>query len=383
MSDKPKTKTMPLRSPVSMDETLKEINKSLGAQTVTVGNEMKKDPPRVPFGVFTMDFALGGGMPLWQSTCGWGAESGGKSLMGFKAMRASELLCWRCFHPATYCTCSQSPIRMRCMYQDIEGTFDPSWVESCGVTNPLSYAVGNCDTAEEWINVAEKVLKTDQCGLLIIDSLAALIPGKELEEAMEYQSMGKHPSLVGKAIRKLKSALLFEKKRGKPCVVYFINQMREKVGMMFGNPETMSGGHAMKHEFSLLFRIAKVKLEDTAYNKVFKDASRDIEKASRHSFEIRKHKVLILSGGGEFVVVKENIPSLNLKRGMIDDSNVMMTFAKEYGVVKEEGHKWRYFDFKAPTQEEIKKVWRLKPDEYIRTSQEIISLAKKRLRGEN
>ncbi len=374
----------PIRDVKSLDQVMVDINKKFGPQTIVLGTK-KKDPPRIPFGVFACDFATGGGMPIWGTTCGWGPESASKSFIGIKAMRSVSLLCWRCFQPKIYCKCSQKALSMRSIYLAPEGILDREWVTACGV-DPNSYMEVVCDYGEQYIDVADEALRADDCGLLVLDSLAALVPEVMLEQSASDQFMGTQAAMIGRAVRKLKTKLLMEMKREKPCTIYFVNQMRKKLGVMFGSNETQSGGHAMMHEFSLLLRMGRRSLAKgkdkegkTGSDNQYIDQARSKEQVSRHSFTIHKEKVATLSGVGEFVVVREDIPALFLKKGMVDDFSTLMHYAREYEVVMPDAKGWKYLTYKAETHDDIKKVWRENPSEYLRCEMEIIKRAKERL----
>lgn len=387
MRKKKKSKDIdPLREDVSLDEVMGRINKKFGEKTMILGSQRPKDPPRLPFGVFLADFVTGGGIPIWQTVCGWGADSSGKTLLGIKAMRSAALMCWKCFHPKIYCKCpGKKALSMKSVYLGAEGMLDKIWAKDCGV-DPESFIETNCDFGEQYIDVADESLKSQECGLIIFDSLAALVPEAEMEASASDQFIGKQASMIGRAVRRLKTRLLMEMKKDHPCTIYFINQMRSKIGVMFGSPDWMPGGWAMRHEFSLLLKLVKKSLAKGKEGKkgaddAYFDGERAKEQASRHSFEIKKEKVLTLAGSGEFVIIKENLENLGLRRGMVDDFNVMMRMAEEYEVVKKDSKGWKYFNFNAKTHDNIKNVWRENPSEYIRCTQEIVKRAKERLKG--
>jgi recombination protein RecA len=384
VAKKKREEISPIRDEMTLQQVMVSVNKKFGPQTIVLGSQ-RKDPPRIPVGIFSIDFSVGGGLPMWGSMCGWGPESGAKSFVGIKAMRSAGLLCWRCFQPKTYCKCSQKSLSMRSMYIAPEGILDREWVQACGV-DPNSYMEAICDYGEQYIDVAEESLKADDCGLLIFDSLAALVPETMLEGSASDQFMGTQAAMIGRAVRKLKTRLLMEMKRGKPCTIFFINQMRKRLGVMYGDPETQSGGHAMMHEFSLLLRMVKKSLSKGREGKKgaddqYIDHERTKEQASRHSFSVRKEKVMTLSGVGEFVIVKEDMPGLLLKKGMVDDFNTLMNYAREYEVVVPDAKGWKYLSYKAEDQDKIKNVWRENPNEYLRCEQIIIQRAKERLSG--
>jgi recombination protein RecA len=232
----------------NLDDIMNKSNEKYGQGTVFTGAMMKKDPPRLPSGIFAIDFATGGGFPIYNTTCLWGKESGGKSAIATKAVATASMICWKCFNVIPACTCSKNPLKMRSFWADVEGTMDRDWMNFLGAY-PDTYLAALADYGEQYIDVAESALQADDCGLVVIDSLAALVPEKEFEAPSEDQFMGTQARMIGRAVRKLKQRLIREMKREHPCTVIFTNQLRMKIGVMYGDPETMSGGHAMKHEF--------------------------------------------------------------------------------------------------------------------------------------
>jgi len=278
-----------------------------------------------------------------------------------------------------FCTCSTKPIEMKAYWGDVEGTLDKEWAEAVGA-DPAKYVVGLADYGEQHVNIADSALRADDCGLGGVDSLAAMSPAAEMEAAEESKFIGQQPLMITRMVRKLKQRLIRERKRGHPCLVIFTNQRRIKIGQMFGDPETMPGGQGLQHEFSLLLRCVKKALVKTGIDAKYVDGSRSFDRAHRHSFSVKKRKVLTMSGIGEYVRVLEKIPELGVKKGMIDDFSTVMTYAKEYQIVEKAGTKWKYFDFSAKKLEDIKNLWKKKWPEYMRTQREIIERAKERLK---
>jgi recombination protein RecA len=361
----------------TLDDIVESTNKSCGVGTMFPGSGLPKDPPRVPFGIFALDFATGGGGPLWGTIGVWGPEGGGKSSIAANMMAASQMICWKCFNLLKYCECSQSPLEMESVWADAEGTLDREWVQCIGA-DPSKYHVVLADYGEQYANIADSVLRADNCGLLVVDSLAALTPEVEMDKAAEDDFYALQARLIGRMVRKLKQQLIRQRKQGHPCLILLVNQMRSKIGVKFGSPETMSGGHALKHEFSLLLRCIKKTL--STQDEIFKATKGDL--AARHAFSIRKEKCLTLTGAGEFVRLRVDVPEVDGKKGSIYDYGTVLNYAKEYGIVQKNGSKgWKFFNVKAKRLDQIKELWQKSPDQYYRTQMEIIKRAKDRLRG--
>jgi recombination protein RecA len=267
---------------------------------------------------------------------------------------------------------------MKAYWGDIEGTLDRDWAEQIGVDSE-QYLVGLADYGEQHVNIADNALKADDCGLVVIDSLAALTPSAEMDALEEQQFIGLQARMITRAVRKLKQRLITERKNEHPCSILFTNQLRIKIGQMHGNPETMAGGHGMHHEFSLLIRIISKSLKRDGVDKKY--VGKEQDHAVRHSFAIRKAKVLTLAQSGEFVRAKHDIGKLGLRAGEVDDYNTLMNYAREYGVVEKGAKTYGYFGKRAKRLDDIKEVWRTHPREYMRTEIEIIRRAKERLAG--
>jgi len=361
-----------------LDNLLVKKNVQYGPKSVSKGSAWIDDPYRIPSGIFAVDFSAGGGVPLWQSVCLWGKDSGGKTTAAMSIMSMSQKICWRCFNLIEFCTCSLPPLQMKAFWADTENTFNKGWAKACG-NDPEKYYLGLADYGEQYVNLAEAALRADDCGLLVVDSLANLVPSSEFDAPSEDQFIGNQAKLITRAVRRLKQRAIREMKRGHPCAIVFTNQMRTKIGVQFGDPEIMPGGFGMKHEFSLLFRCVRKSMGSESDTKKYVDKSRRVNMAQRHSFAIRKEKVLTLAGVGEFVRVRESMPELGLVKGMIDDYTTVMNYAKEYGIVFKEGSKWRSIGIRSQTLKGIEDYWKKNPSQYWRVQMVIVEKAKERL----
>jgi recombination protein RecA len=373
-------KITPIAEKSTFAEVITAMNDQYGPKTIAFANETKRDRARVPFGIFAVDWATGGGLPLWETTCAWGKSSGGKTSLAINCIKASQNICWKCFRALAYCECSTPPLEMLTAFADIEGTFDPEWVAAIGA-NPSKIGRILGDYGEMYVNGAAAALGASDVGLVVVDSLAALVPVAEFDAPSEDQFIGNQARMIGRCVRKLKQRLIRESKDGKPCTVIFTNQLRIQIGKLFGDKETMSGGEAMKHEFSLLLRCVDKSLEKSGVDAKFIEASQKKKAATRHAFTIRKEKVLTLESGGEYVRVKDNFPDFGLTKGSIDDAKTIFTYAKDFGIVKPDGKAWLYFDQKAKTTDGIRNLLRSNFTEYLRTDIEIVKRAKERLGG--
>jgi len=333
-------------SPHTLNGVASYVNTSYGRNTVTCGVDMLGVIPRLPSGIFVVDFNTGGGIPVYGTTCAWGQKSGGKSSLAINVARMCNDLCWRCYRMVDFCRCSEAPIRQTTYIGDVEGTLDKEWATSIQLT-PDSYYHGLADYGEQHINIADYALRADDCGVVIIDSLAQLIPEAEMNAPLEDKFMGQQALLITRMVRKLKQRLIRERKRGHPCLAFFVNQLRLKMGVTFGSPETMSGGEALQHEFSLLLRCNKISLKKTSNGPDAKyyDPERQVDMAVRQNISIHKNKVPIIGNSGEYIRCIENVPELGLQKGQVDDVNTVLSVAKNYGLFFKSGSKYTVGDY--------------------------------------
>lgn len=360
-------------------DAVKELhNKQYGKGSVYTGTEAKRDLPRIPTGIFAVDYATGGGVPIHGSMCAWGPDSGGKTGLGLSAVAMVPRICFRCFGLLDFCSCSLPPMLMRSFFADVEGSLNREW-GACIGAEPKSYLVGLGEYGEQYLNMAETALRADDCGLVVVDSLAALVPSAEFDAALEDQFIGNQAKLITRGVKKLKQRLIRERKREHPCAVFFTNQMRSKIGVMFGSPESMPGGWALRHEFSILLRCVKKNMDDKRDAKYLIKGGRDL--AVRHAFAVKKEKVQTLASTGEFLRLKENVPEVGLRKGQIDDFNTVLSYAREYGVVAESGRKWQFGDKTFSTLREVQDLWKVEEITYFQVQLEIVKRAKARLAG--
>lgn len=373
---------MEKKKTVLLDDIMAAKNKSCGVNTVTTGKSIIYNPFRVSFGVFPLDYCLGGGIPLWGSTCLWGPKGGAKSTLAIKAIKMCSIMCWRCFNLLDYCTCSTHPLKMKAAVGDIEGTLDIAWMESMGVSKEDYYLILG-DSAEQYFDIMEACLEADDCGLVVGDSLGGITPEAEMDKSLLDSNMGKQPALVTKIVRKLKQRLIREKKRLHPCTVLYTNQMRSDLGKIFGSKESIPGGHASMHEYSVVLRCVKRALTE-ADKKKFVDDDRQIQVASRQAVTVRNSKVFTIAGSTEFILIKEKIDLLALKKGEVDDYKAVINYGRDLGIIEQKGN---YYTIPAckkvkfDTLTKLRDYFKSNRIVYLKVQQDIIKKAKEHLLG--
>lgn len=190
---------------------------------------------KIPTGSIALDIALGiGGVPRARITEIYGPESSGKSTLALHIVANAQ---------------KQGGIAA---YIDAEHALDPSYATKIGV-NIDDLLISQPDSGEEALNIAEMLARSNSVDIIVIDSVAALVPKSELEGEIGDSFMGLQARMMSQALRKLTATL----SKSNTCAV-FINQIREKIGVMFGNPETTTGGRALKFYSSIRMDIRRI-----------------------------------------------------------------------------------------------------------------------------
>ena len=218
-----------------LDEVLKQIQKTFGKGAVMkLGERPAVEVSVIPTGSLLLDEALGvGGYPKGRIIEIFGPESSGKTTLALHAIAECQ---------------KQGG---RAAFIDAEHAIDPNYAKKLGV-NVDELILSQPDSGEQALEIAEMLANSGAIDLVIVDSVAALVPQAELDGEMGDNSVGMQARLMSKAMRKLAGIL-----NKKECAIIFINQLREKVGVMYGNPETTSGGRALKFYASIRLDIRR------------------------------------------------------------------------------------------------------------------------------
>ncbi|MEM6394130.1 MAG: recombinase RecA [Planctomycetota bacterium] len=229
----------------ALDQALTQIERNFGKGSIM---KLDDDPSNIPAGVSTgaisLDLALGGrGIPRGRVIEIFGPESSGKTTL--------------CLHVIA----ETQKTGGVAAFIDAEHALDPSWARRLGV-NLEELLVSQPDTGEQALEICELLVRSNAVDMIVVDSVAALIPRAEIEGEMGDSHVGLQARLMSQALRKLTGAINRSR-----CTVVFINQIREKIGVMFGNPETTPGGRALKFYSSVridIRRTASIKEGDKA-----------------------------------------------------------------------------------------------------------------------
>jgi recombination protein RecA len=227
----------------AIEAALAQIDKQFGKGSIMrLGSREKIDVPAIPTGALSLDAALGvGGMPRGRVVEIFGPESSGKTTLALHVISEAQKR------------------GGMAAFIDAEHALDALYAGKLGVDTD-NLLVSQPDSGEQALEIAEVLIRSGAVDVLVIDSVAALVPRSELEGEMGDAQMGLQARLMSQALRKLTSIV----SKSKTCLI-FINQLREKIGVMFGNPETTTGGRALKFYSSIrvdIRRIASLKEGD-------------------------------------------------------------------------------------------------------------------------
>jgi len=262
---------------------------------MTLGDARNVDIDVIPTGSFSLDMALGvGGLPQGRIVEVYGPESSGKSTLALNVVAQAQKM------------------GKRAAYIDAEHALDPEYAQRLGV-KIKELLISQPDNGEEGLNILESLVRSGMVGVVVVDSVAALAPRAEIEGEMGQQFMGLQARMMSQALRKLTAITARYN-----VLVIFINQIRMKIGIMFGNPETTPGGNALKFASSV-----RIDIRRTAQIKKGEDVI-----GGRVKAKIVKNKVAAPFKIAEFDIMYGT--------GISYEADVLTT-ALKYGVVTKAG----------------------------------------------
>ena len=307
-----------------LNETLKEITKMFGKGAVMkLGDRQAVDVDVIPSGSLLLDEALGvGGYPKGRVIEIYGPESSGKTTLALHAIAECQ---------------KQGG---RAAFVDAEHAIDPVYAKNLGV-DVDELILSQPDNGEQALEIVEMLANSGAISLIIVDSVAALVPQAELDGEMSDNSVGLQARLMSKAMRKLAGIL-----NKQNCAVIFINQLREKVGVMYGNPETTSGGRALKFYASIRIDIRRTEALKTGSDIV----------GNTVKIKIVKNKVATPFKTCELDII--------YGQGISKESEILDK-AVELGIIKKSGSWFEYKGVKIAQGRDAAK-------EYLKTNEDVV-----------
>lgn len=300
----------------ALDLALKQIHREFGKGSIMrLGDEPVQKVEAIPTGSLTLDAALGvGGVPRGRIVEIYGPESSGKTTL------------------ASHIIAEAQKLGGTCAFIDAEHAYDPTYAGQLGVDID-NLLISQPDTGEQALNICDKLVRSGALDVIVIDSVSALVPQAELEGDMGDSHVGLQARLMSQALRKLAGTINRTK-----TVLIFINQIRMKIGVMFGSPETTSGGRALKFYSSVRMDIRRIG--------AVKDGSEVV--GNRTRVRVKKNKVAPPFREAEFdIIYGEGISSLG----------ELIDLGTEADIINKSGSWYSYQDETIAQGREATKDW--------------------------
>lgn len=285
----------------ALEHALAQIDKQYGKGSVMrLGDEQHREVPAIPTGSIALDVALGvGGLPRGRIVEIYGPESSGKTTVALHAVASAQ---------------KEGGIAA---FIDAEHALDPEYARKLGVDTD-ALLVSQPDTGEQALEIADMLIRSGAIDIIVIDSVAALVPRAEIEGEMGDSHVGLQARLMSQALRKITGGL-----NASGTTAIFINQLREKIGVMFGSPETTTGGRALKFYSSVRLDVRRIE--------TLKNGTEPV--GNRTRVKVVKNKVAPPFKQAEFdLIYGEGIS----REGSVIDMGV------EHGFVKKSGSWYTY-----------------------------------------
>lgn len=309
---------------------LSGLVKAHGVDPFMAGNDVRiRSVRRLPSGVYSLDCALGGGWPAGHVNTIWGDPSTSKTTLALKAIAQAHRRCAHCFGvtiPGQVC-CDSFRESLAAMI-DCEGTFDKDWAEHLGV-DLSRLIIATPASGEEATDIMDSFIRTGAVDVIVLDSIAFMVPTEEIEKASIDSLMAAQARLVHRFCRKVRSAINSEgREHGYRPTVFLINQTRSKVGLVFGSPIIMPAGSGPGFISTTVVKTTSAKINVVNNTPMFVE----------FGFRIEKNKSWTARKEGSFRMMLADIETR--KMGDIWDEEEISKMAEELLLITNEKGKW-------------------------------------------
>lgn len=288
----------------ALDAALSQIERQFGKGAVMrMGDHPREAIPAISTGSLSLDIALGiGGLPMGRIVEIYGPESSGKTTLTLQVIAEAQ------------------KAGKTCAFVDAEHALDPTYAEKLGV-NVDDMLVSQPDTGEQALEIADMLVRSNAVDVLVVDSVAALTPKAEIEGEMGDHHVGLQARLMSQALRKMTANV-----KNANTLVIFINQIRMKIGVMFGNPETTTGGNALKFYSSVRLDIRRTGAVKKGEEIVGNETRVKVVK-NKVAPPFRQAEFQILYGAGIYHMGE--VIDLGVKEGLVDKSGAWYAYNGE------------------------------------------------------
>lgn len=322
----------------ALESAMKQIEKQFGPGSVMrLGSNSRLKVDAISTGSLTLDIATGiGGLPKGRIVEIYGPESSGKTTL------------------ALHCVAEAQKLGGDAAFIDAEHALDPIYAANLGVDID-SLIVSQPDNGEQALEITEQLVRSGALDIIVVDSVAALVPKSEIDGEMGDSHVGLHARLMSQALRKLAGAI-----NKSNCVIIFINQLREKVGVIYGNPEVTTGGRALKFYASMRIDVRRIEQIKAPGNEFI---------GSRTRAKIVKNKVAPPFKQAEFDIMYGT---------GIDRVGEICDLAVELGVIKKSGSWFSYGEQRFQGRDKLKDLLKNDKDFAEDVEGQVIALIKSR-----
>ena len=311
---------------------LNEINKKYGEGTIRPANEFPRFK-RISTGIFSLDVEIGGGLPKGRIVIFTGNESTGKTTVAKLSIAQFQKTCKNCLVVREACSCGSFEPH-KAVFLDMEGAFDKDWFEQLG-GNIDDLLLIQPEFSEQASDIVEALVRTGEVDIIVIDSIAMMSPADEIEKSAEDMLVGTHARLINRMMRSIQAGMnsLGMTNERKPSVV-MINQVRQKVGVMYGSPDVYPGGWGQKFASSIT-----VKFSARPSERVYEDSGGKKKDEAPVGitvrFNVEKNKTFLPMRTGMFVL---HVADSSLAtKGSINIEEQIIDYGIRYGLIEKSG----------------------------------------------
>lgn len=326
----------------ALESALKQIEKQYGQGAIMrLGKNSALNVDAISTGSLTLDIATGiGGLPKGRIIEIYGPESSGKTTL------------------ALHCVAEAQRAGGEAAFIDAEHALDPAYAANLGV-DVDSLLVSQPDNGEQALEITEQLVRSGAIDIIVVDSVAALVPRSEIDGDMGDSHVGLHARLMSQALRKLAGAI-----NKSNCVIIFINQLREKVGVIYGSPEVTTGGRALKFYASMRIDVRKIETIKAPGNEFI---------GSRTRAKIVKNKVAPPFKSAEFDIMYGT---------GIDRFGEVCDLAVSLGVIKKSGSWFSYGEKRFQGRDKLKEMLKSDPEFSKEVEKQVLDLIDKQKQEE-
>lgn len=332
-----------------LQDLVRQADKQYGHNLIKQGSAIP-NITCIPTGIFMLDMALLGGFPENRCALVYGNASSGKSMLSLKTAASAQ----------------RKYPNSNVLYINTESELDRGWAEINGVDLSRLYEA-HPRSGEHVADILLAAMEAEDVNFIILDSLANIVPMKEYEASFEDNQMGMAAKLQARMFRNVANKMKEQSDKGHKITLFFINQFRSKIGLVFGDPRVLPGGMAQHFASDVSIEMANKEV-------MSKDADMGVDK-NQHSFKITKNKTGSSIRSGEFIINRSVNSALAV--GAPDDVETVFAYATKFGLGGGAGAGWHLLDDKFKSRAAIYEMLYNEPDRLEVLKKQLIGLQRK------